>query len=391
VAHPRGRSLGHRRGLVSTRTPSIARNGQTDMKIAFVAGLSEKKLRQKLAPLQALDFVDRIDLYRRAPFVDKKIHWQEIPPWARRWTLSGDLYRLLSLLLGGRQYDLIIACHQEYHGVMAWIAGSLYRRPVVQMIIDEVDWVFANRLYRRAVLAANACAVRGGMSEQRIRDCGYAGPVTIIANPYQVPEGLPNDRQRADPRYDLICVAGLVEGKGHDWLLTELAAVAKSRPKVRLALAGVGPRQAALRRHVEDLGLTDNVAFLGWLDEPQLQAAYRSCKALVLSSWHEGLPMCVVEAMAVALPVIVTRVGELPWLVRDMVDGIVVTYKECGSLADGILKVLDSPEVASRMGRAARERIQELSMQWSTSSVAESWETLIAALSENTFVKRVSP
>jgi glycosyltransferase involved in cell wall biosynthesis len=74
-----------------------------------------------------------------------------------------------------------------------------------------------------------------------------------------------------------------------------------------------------------------------------------------------------------------------------MVDGIVVTYKECGSLADGILQVLDSPEVASRMGRAARERIQELSMQWSTSSVAESWETLIAALSENTFVKRVWP
>ncbi|CRI64472.1 hypothetical protein THIOKS11950014 [Thiocapsa sp. KS1] len=353
------------------------------LKIAFVAGLSDKKLRQKLQPLQALSIVEHIDLYRRQPYADHKIRWQKLPHWAVRGRVVGELMRFALLLFRARRYDLIVACHQEYHGVMAWLAGKINRRPVVQMIIGEVDWIWGNPIFRRAVSAASGCAVRGGISVDRLKHYGYQGPVAVIGNPYSGPPATQAQRTPESIRYDLICVAAIVDAKAHCWLLNEVAAVKTELPAIRLALAGVGNLESIVRQQVERLGLTDNVSFLGWLDEPQLQDAYRSSRALILSSWHEGLPMCVVEAMSLGLPVIVTRVGELPWLVEDGVSGIMVEYNDTGALAEAILALSRDPETAHRMGAAGQRRIADLLVEWRVSAISQSWQTLLSSACAN--------
>ncbi len=339
------------------------------MRIAFVARLSDKKLQQKLAPLQQLQAVERIDLFRERPLAGDKLHWTPIPGWVARSKILSNLYRLFSLLLLARRYELIVGCHQQFHGVFAWIAGALWRRPVIQLVISEVDWVHRRRLLRRAMLAARACTVRGELAAARLRAHGYAGRIEVVPNPFRLPEPRPGC-----PTRDLIAVAHYGEIKGYPWLLEVLA----QTPELRLAFGGDGPYEQQLGPLVRKYGLEQRVEYLGWLDEPELASAYSASRALILTSPSEGLPMVVLEAMSHALPVFVTDVGELPWLVRDGVDGHVVPYGDTAGMARALTEAFSTPGRLEEMGRQARARLEELAPQFTIERATAAWDRLLA-------------
>lgn len=346
------------------------------MKLAFIAGLSDKKLRQKLEPILILDEVDKIDLYRRKAYKDAKLHWKYVPRGLINRPLLGDIWRFITLLMNGYKYDLIIGCHQKYHGVYACITGFVWRKPVIQMIISEVDRVWKNPVFRMSVVSAVACAVRGNISMKRLAELGYKKQITVICNPFEIPG---SEQTEINKEYDLVCVAGLVPLKGHRWLFEELVYVKKSYPEVKLALVGTGSHENKLRKIVNEAGLDNNVIFLGWQEEAELQKTYRSSKALVLCSWHEGLPMCVIEAMSNAMPVIVTEVGELPWLVKNNMAGKLVKYGDRGKLSDAICEILSSEMLLKTLGDEAKKRILELKSDWTVEAISQQWKLLLSS------------
>lgn len=346
------------------------------MKIAYVAGLPDKKLAQKLSPLQALPSVTEIHLYRREPFQGNKIFWHPVPAALATHPLLGDLWRMAQLLATVRRCDILIGCHQRFHGVMVAVAALVWKKPAVQVLIGSPKRGYGDWRYRWALRRADAIAVRGDISARQLRDLGYTGPVAIVANPYRMPD---SQAVRESERYQLLAVGDYVDAKDYPWMMEVLASVCQRRPGTRLAIAGRGAYRKHLGHQIERLGLEPCVHFPGWQDAAGLDHLYRSCLVFLLTSKTEGLPMVVIEAMAYSLPVVVTDVGELPALVRDG-EGVVVAHGDTKTMTDAILELLADPDARRRIGERAHARIVGLSSEYSERAIATQWQHLLEAI-----------
>jgi glycosyltransferase involved in cell wall biosynthesis len=149
-------------------------------------------------------------------------------------------------------------------------------------------------------------------------------------------------------------VANLRPEKGYDVLLEAAKAIADSNLPIRIAAVGRGPLSDALRaRHVE-LGLGDRFQFLGQRDDVlQLLAG---ADAFVLASRHEGLPVALMEATSVGLPIVASRVGGVPQILEDEVDALLVPPGDAGFLAQALKRLASDPELRDRLGRQAKLR-----------------------------------
>jgi len=161
-------------------------------------------------------------------------------------------------------------------------------------------------------------------------------------------------RDRAeDAGHTIVTVGRLVEQKGHQVLIEALAAL----PDVLLLVAGDGPLRGALEAQAGRLGLADRVRFLGNVDDvPSLLAR---AEVFVLTSFNEGLPLAVLEALGAGLPVVATRVGGTPELVLTNVNGILVEPGDAKGTAAAVRTLLDDPNVAARLGQRGNELVRE--------------------------------
>jgi glycosyltransferase involved in cell wall biosynthesis len=152
-----------------------------------------------------------------------------------------------------------------------------------------------------------------------------------------------------------ILVGRLTAQKAVDCFLTVASAVSDVRPDARFLIVGDGPERPALDAQTDALGISDNVLFLGYREDvPSLLLA---SDVFVLSSLAEGLPLALLEAMAVGLPVVASRVGGVPDVVRGGENGILVRPGMPLSLAEGMLELMEDPEQARRLGEAGRQHV----------------------------------
>lgn len=122
-----------------------------------------------------------------------------------------------------------------------------------------------------------------------------------------------------------------------------------------LCMVGDGPDRDHVERRAHDLGIMRHCLFLGYQDT--VAPYYAAFDALVLPSGNEGTPVSAIEALAAGRPVVATRVGGVPDVVRDGTDGFLVEPGAIDDLADRLAKLAADPELARRMGAAGRERV----------------------------------
>ena len=150
--------------------------------------------------------------------------------------------------------------------------------------------------------------------------------------------------------------------KGHRTLIEAVALVKNRLPGVKFVCAGEGPERAYLENRILELGLQNRFFLLGHrLDVPALLLRVQ---AACLCSSAEGLSNALMEAMAARLPLIATRVGGNPELVRDGDNGFLVPYGDPRALAEKLVTLLSDKQRMAAMGRRGRERVEsELSLQ----------------------------
>ena len=120
---------------------------------------------------------------------------------------------------------------------------------------------------------------------------------------------------------------------------------------------GDGPERSNLEKTAQQRGVGGIVRFLGYKSlGPSLLAIYREADIFVHSSMTEGVPHCLLEAMANSLPIVTTSAGGIPGIVKDGRDAIIVAPGNAREIADGILRLLEDPALAKRMGESAYRR-----------------------------------
>lgn len=156
---------------------------------------------------------------------------------------------------------------------------------------------------------------------------------------------------------NIICVGRLSSEKGHYGLLSALAAVRAKGIDAKLTLVGDGPEGAKLKAMAAELLPEDAVVFAGRLDERATLAAVAQADLLVLPSFMEGLPVVLMEAMALGTPVISSRIAGVPELITEGAEGRLFTPANWDELADVLARALTETEATACMAAAAREKI----------------------------------
>lgn len=162
----------------------------------------------------------------------------------------------------------------------------------------------------------------------------------------QPPTSVPDNRR-------LVSIGRLSEQKGQLLLIEAAAAVASDCTRFELVLIGDGPMRPEIEEAIARLGLAGIVRLAGWMDSQAIRRELIESRALVLPSFAEGLPVVIMESLALGRPVLSTSIAGIPELVRDGVNGWLVPAGSACHLAEGIRRILaTSTEDLDRMGRA---------------------------------------
>jgi colanic acid/amylovoran biosynthesis glycosyltransferase len=157
--------------------------------------------------------------------------------------------------------------------------------------------------------------------------------------------------------FQIICVGRLVAAKGQRVLIEAVAKLAASGRRVRLTLVGDGPDRASLEEAVRSLGAGRSIVFEGAVNQDRIRSLYREAHVFALASFAEGIPVVLMEAMAMEIPCVTTWITGIPELIRDGIDGLLVAPSDEVSLAAAIVRLMDDPDLRKRIGAAGRSRV----------------------------------
>jgi glycosyltransferase involved in cell wall biosynthesis len=213
---------------------------------------------------------------------------------------------------------------------------------VARRVLDEAAWV-------------TACS-RDTMQSARMFEPAITGRSSVILNGLDSPDpptALPRDEAPL-----VVAAARLAPEKGFDVLLRAFASMRGRLPRARLVLAGRGLEEDALTALADELGIAEAVDFLGWVARDKIEAVLDRAAVVAVPSRMEGFGLTALEAALRARPVVASRVDGLPEVVEDGVTGVLVPPDDPDALAAELVALIEDPDRAERIGRAARERAQ---------------------------------
>jgi colanic acid/amylovoran biosynthesis glycosyltransferase len=186
-------------------------------------------------------------------------------------------------------------------------------------------------------------------------------------------------RENPSP-FEILFVGRLTPVKGLHILIAALDRLIRQGRAVRLRFAGDGPDRAGLERNVTERGLEKQVIFEGWQNASRVRTLYQQTDIFALPSFAEGIPVVLMEAMAMEIPCVTTRITGIPELIRDQIDGLLVTPSSEEELADALMRLLDHPELRRELGKSARLRIiEKYDLRRNTGQLAEIFREFAAS------------
>jgi colanic acid/amylovoran biosynthesis glycosyltransferase len=165
--------------------------------------------------------------------------------------------------------------------------------------------------------------------------------------------------KRTSERCEIVSIGRLVPSKGQHILLAAIHRLVCSGRNLCLRLVGAGPDRRSLEDEVRKRGLDRVVVFEGAVNPDHIRAIYESADIFVLASFAEGIPVVLMEAMAMEIPCVATLITGIPELIRDGIDGLLVGPSDDAALADAICRLMDNTELRHSLGKAGRERVAQ--------------------------------
>lgn len=193
-----------------------------------------------------------------------------------------------------------------------------------------------------------------------------ADSIELIHNAVEVDtrpgsENLPRSKTKLNlPPEAIVCVAvgRLVPVKGFDVLISAFGRIASRFPKMVCLIVGEGEARPQLEQQIERAGLQAQIRLVGYHDHTEVLSILETCDIFVMPSRYEGTPVALLEAAALARPIIASACGGIPELVTSGEQAVLVTPGEPEVLAEALARLATDREFASLLGRKAQERVR---------------------------------
>jgi glycosyltransferase involved in cell wall biosynthesis len=265
-----------------------------------------------------------------------------------------------------REQPAVVHLHGPFVGGLGRLA--LYGVNVAVAYTEHSLWSsyrFGTRQLNAATFTRNdaVAAVSDAVAEEIVRSrlgARVRDRLSVVRNGIDA-DVVRRDAERSDGiRHELrspsyVCVGHLRTRKGIDVLLDAAPLIARSVPQARGFVVGDGEDSASLRAHQQRVAAS-TVELMGRRDDARAIAA--NADVFVVPSRVEGMPLALLEAMALERPIVATRIGSLPELLTHDRDALLVPPGDAQALADAIVHLLQAPTRARALGRAARQTVE---------------------------------
>jgi colanic acid/amylovoran biosynthesis glycosyltransferase len=242
---------------------------------------------------------------------------------------------MLTRFLGGPPYSFTVHGPEEFAELMGLeekigrsafvVAVSSFGRSQLYLRSQHSDWPKINVVH---------CGVEQSFYESATLDAPYAAR--------------------------LVCVGRLCEAKGQLLLIEAVARLSSKQVRFELVLAGDGPMRQEIEALIDHYRLAGQVRITGWISSNEVRNEILAARALVLPSFTEGLPVVIMEAMALRRPVLSTYIAGIPELIRPGVDGWLFPAGSIEELESAMQDCLaKTNEDLRRMGNSAHQRVIE--------------------------------
>lgn len=357
--------------FIASLAEALSASGMTvSIYAPHAPGLTRVEVRHGVRVTRFVYLPERLEALAYAP--------EGIPAELRRRPLGALALPFLVLAIGraARQASKHVDVLHAHWAPVALIAALAQSRAPIVVTLHGTDVELAERsaFWRAVTLAAlwraNAVICVSGSLAARVATLpGFPGtPITVIGN--GVDDALfTRRRDRSDSAARRIVFVGrLSEGKGAPCLLE---AFAGALPETRLEFIGGGPLAASLAARAKELGVAARVVFVGATDHPQALERLASADLVVVPSRQEGFSLVALEAAALGVPCVGSRVGVLPDLLAE--DALTVPG-DVSELTALIRRVLASPALADAMAAHARERARAFTWIRIAASTRDSYD-----------------
>lgn len=270
-----------------------------------------------------------------------------------------------------RKFDIIHVHWPFPHGLFALFAARATGARVVATCHGaelamgrRKPWI--RKILRQCLLRSDRLACNSSHTRSEIeKTCGRTATVIPYGATIAIPsETAPRPQPARSETATILFTGRHIQRKGVPYLIKAISLLLESRP-VKLLLTGDGDRRREWEELTRSLGLSKAVDFLGFVSNQRLSELYRECDVYVLPAIFddrgdtEGLGVVLIEALCHAKPVVASAVGGIVDVIKHEETGLLVPEKDERALAAAILRLLDDPDLAHRLGAAGRKHAQE--------------------------------
>jgi glycosyltransferase involved in cell wall biosynthesis len=314
---------------------------------------------------------------------NKNIHFVNVflKTWPTPFVILS--YILKSLIIGfklRKQIDIVHAHSANFPMAAAFLFSLISHKPYI-VACQGSDIRIASRNFLRRIFqipflynAKGIFAVSNEIAELLMQKYPIQkGKILVIGNAYNdtFTQELRKTKLRTgiERATKIICVASMFPEKDHMTLLKGFMKASRSVDNVQLLLVGEGPLRVQLEKFCIQHDL-HSVRFMGRLPHEDVLEHIANCDVFILTSFEEGMPTVILEALALEKPVIATAVGGIPELIKDGVNGILIPPRSPEHVAKGLERLLTDSWLRRKLGEAAAESVKD----YTWSKIAEKYE-----------------
>lgn len=232
---------------------------------------------------------------------------------------------------------------------------------------------------QRLLRECNSMIVLGDEWNKKIKEIEPSVKTVVVGNTVKIPNEVANWNEN---NFQILFLGVLIKRKGvHN--LIKAAKMMKDNGeirKIKIVIAGSGIEEVALKKMCEEFQLDDVVEFVGWTDGQKKKDLMKQSQLLILPSYNEGLPISILEAISLGIPVIASPVGDIPTSVKNGENGFLVDPEDIEKIVNCLYLISSNRELWNKLSRNAKKlAIEKFSEEKYFLSIIECYKNILKA------------